>query len=161
MALSRFPAAMNDAVRDVIEAGAGLRRLRDNQGDLTWADLSQVQSLLAQAKDSCIRAVQAAQIAPSDAEKYMVSMNGPATLQEFATLLGGIEQSAANWAAALGAWIAGLPAQDFRTIKHVPVGSVQSHLIVDTGFVPAARADALRASPELNGLIEAFNSVGA
>ncbi|RAP39424.1 hypothetical protein BYZ73_20640 [Rhodovulum viride] len=161
MALSQFPTVMPQAVSAILGAATALRYLRETSGDLTWYSVEAVQTALRSAKASTLAAIAEAQKAPAAAEAFMAGIGGPTALPDLIALADEIEAAASAWNDALTAWVSGLPASDLIRVVTIATDGILTRHIERPAFVPAARAAALRARPELAALIGAFDAVGA
>ena len=161
MALSQFPAIMPRAVSAIVAAAAALRYLRDTSGDLTWLALETAQDSLRPAYEASIEALSEGAKAPEAAGAFMQSIGGPASLSDLQTALQGFVVATNAWRVYLAGYLANLPQSCLVSLVYRPLGQTGTWHIERPGFIPAEHAAALRAAPELDALIVAFEAVGA
>ena len=161
MALSQFPAIMPRAVSAIVAAAAALRYLRDTSGDLTWLALETAQDSLRPAYEASIEALAEGAKAPDAASAFMAALGGPATLDAFGDALQGFVVATDAWRVYLAGYLANLPQSCLVSLVYRPLGQTGTWHIERPGFIPAEHAAALRAAPELDALIVAFEAVGA
>lgn len=162
--ISLFPEAMPKAARASIKAADALRALRDSTGDMPFNLIEVVQGSLGNAKSATYDALSEGNKQPIAAEAFMASIvgpGGPATLAEFQTSAFAIETKAAAWNVALEAAILSMTSDELIGMAIRGVAPKTYKMPEYKGIMPAAKADALRASVALSDLITAFESVGA
>lgn len=161
MPLSQFPSAMDAAASAVIGAAAAMRVVRDGTGDLTFRELSRVQSGLRAAKAATVRALAEGHKATAAAETHMASVGGPATLAEFQIEAAAIEVQAAVWNVALADTLAALTSAELVELATDTSAGVAVKVIRFLEAIPEAKAAPLRDGLPLAELIAAFEAVGA
>lgn len=159
--LSRFPTVMQSAVEAVIKTADALRYVRNTSGDLTWRSIDAIQEGLRESKITTYATFAEAAKQPASSEAYMASMGGPQTLTDYQAKAAGIEIAAHNWNAFLRTWVASIPHEMLIGVVTASVNGIETKHIERPAFVGAEHAMSLRASPELQALIEAFEAVGA
>jgi len=152
---------MPAAATATLAAATALRHVRDTSGDLTFRALDTLQEALFRAKVTTYAALVEGGKAPVAAQEFMAGIGGPATLAAYQTAAMNIEMKAAGWNSALSAALAGLTGPELISMITRNVNGVEAKYIERATFIPAAKADPLRASPELDALISAFEAVGA
>lgn len=160
MALSRFPKAMDDAANAVIRLTEAAKFLHDSSGDLRLQHIDRIQDALRAAKVAATAVMIEGQKAPANAEAFMASMGGPATLQDFGAAMADLEAKSSAWNDVLAAWVADLPAKSFAEVATVSREGIDTRHILRTEMCDDATAAPLRTSTALNDLISALEAVG-
>ena len=131
------------------------------RADMPFNLIEVVQGSLGNAKAATYEALSEGSKQSVAAEAFMANQGGPATLVEFQAKAVEIETKATAWNAALKAALLSMTADELIGLTIRGVAPLDYKMVEYKDTIPAAKADALRASVALSELITAFESVGA
>lgn len=162
MQIARFATKFDTAAKAVGNAGHLLRGIREGTGDLpTRVVFGGLQSALASAKSATVDALEEVKIDPARANSILPDFpGGPQSVTELQAGALDIEAKALAFNVAFAGWFSSLSITDVYEIGRAgEPGKEYSRLSQKQNLAEALVAP-LRAMPELDALIAAFEAVG-
>jgi len=161
MALSKFPAAANDVIDNLVTTADLLRTIRDGSGSIPIQNFDTLQRYFIVLDVNFEKAKTEAVKQQTAAETYISNMGGPATLAAFQQAYNAIDSDITAWNNFFSAELATANATDYVSLQTLSFGGGSGPMIVRGSVIPSTQSANIRASSELANLISSFEALGA